>query len=367
MKRRVVLALLAIFLAACQGPPLSEALPPSEVTIVAPAVSPSPTATPAATLTPSATPPGPLFPYTIAGLRSRPYPGGELRLLSLLEETADYTRYLVDYPSDGLTITGILQIPPGEGPFPVIVMNHGFFPRGEYASGDGTYRAAAVLNRAGYLTISPDYRSWGGSDVGYSLFHTGLVADVLNLVSSLPSLPLADSSRIGMWGHSMGGGIATRVLTVDDRIRAAFLYAPNSADDADLVARWGTGCIGDVDPAGCPHADLLPSSLAPNLVQAYLEAASDPAMLVQIAPIYHLEYVDAPVQIHIGSADGQSISETPPEWSAKLYQAMLAAGVNVEYFVYPGQGHSFRGADWDLMMSRAVAFFDRYVKGENRP
>ena len=104
---------------------------------------------------------------------------------------------MIEYPSDGLTITGIMQIPKnGRKPFPVIVMNHGFFSRFAFNSGDGTDRAAEFLNRRGYLTISSDYRSWGGSDIGPSLFYSGLVIDVINLLNSIPSIPEADYEMI---------------------------------------------------------------------------------------------------------------------------------------------------------------------------
>ena len=68
-------------------------------------------------------------------------------------------------------------------------MNHGFAKRTEYASGDGTDRAAAYLVERGYITIASDFRTWGGSDLSPSFFHTGLVIDVMNLIASItPSL-----------------------------------------------------------------------------------------------------------------------------------------------------------------------------------
>ena len=57
-------------------------------------------------------------------------------------------------------------------------MNHGFFSRNVYNSGDGTDRAAAFLAEHGYITLASDYRSWGDSDVGNSFFYSGLVIDV---------------------------------------------------------------------------------------------------------------------------------------------------------------------------------------------
>jgi dienelactone hydrolase len=322
---------------------------------------------------PSATPDITLdlvYPYTIQGLREHPYQSGSITILSLLGLSDEYSRYLISYPSDGLTITGILQVPAGEGPFPVIVMNHGYAGRDTYESGNGTDRAAEYLVKRGYITLASDYRSWGGSDWAPSLFHTGLVIDVINLLNAIPSLPSADPDRVGMWGHSMGGGITAKVLTIDPRIKAAVLYGSNSADDADLIARWGYGCIGDIpmdEPLKtCNAAEVVPLSLPSELIQAYREAAADPVHMQQIAPIHHLEHVSVPVQIHIGTADGQSLNSTPPEWSYKLHQALLDAGKDVELFVYEGEGHSSSGDPWFIFIDRAVDFFDENVKNESR-
>ncbi len=257
-----------------------------------------------------------------------------------------------------------MQVPPREGPFPVIILNHGYHDRGSYWSGSGTWMAAEFLNGRGYLTIAPDYRSWGGSDWGPSLFHTGLVADVLNLIGSLSSIPQADASRVGMWGHSMGGGITAKVLTIDPRVRAAVFYASNSGDDADLIGRWGRGCLpGETQfTTECNPGEVIPADLPPEIVDAYLSAATDPAMLRLIAPIHYLDRVVAPVQIHIGTADGQEHNATPPEWSYKLHEALLAAGRSSELFVYEGQGHLFAGSGWTEMITRTADFFDAHVR-----
>ena len=165
-----------------------------------------------------------------------------------------------------------------------------------------------------------------------------------------------------MWGHSMGGGITTKVLAIGGQIRAAVLYAPNSADDADLITRWGYGCIGDINPEKCNSADILPADLPVELVQAYRLGAVDSQVMRAIAPYYHLETINTPIQIHIGEADGDYIGSTPPEWSYKLYDALLLAGAPVELFRYPGQGHSFTGQPRELFLQRIVTFFDPYLK-----
>ena len=366
----LIVSCFYIALSACSPAPAppSAALPSPIVTIIQPTetftalpITETPTITPSPTALPHL-----MYPYTIAGLRERTFTGGQIQILQALMQVETYTRYLISYPSDGLTITGILQVPAGEGPFPVIVMNHGYYNRGEYNSGDGSDRAAAYLVERGYITVSSDYRTWGGSDIGYSFFHTGLVADVMNLIASLPSVPQADVTRIGMWGHSMGGGITTKILTLESPVRAAVLYAPNSADDADLIARWGYGCIGDI-AAGellntCNAADVIPVTLSDELIAAYVESAASAERMREIAPYYHLENISVPVQIHIGSADGDFIGATPPEWSYKLNQGLLDAGKDVELFVYEGQRHSFTGEAWFTFMQRALDLFDEQLK-----
>jgi len=370
--------IFVLSLSACLSPQVAAPvpiLPTPQVTVF---TSAPPTLTPSPT--PIPTTEEWIYPYTIEGLREHEYQGGKIKVGDILNETDVYTSYLISYPSDSLTITGVMQIPKvGKEPFPVIVMNHGFFSRAVYASGDGTDRAAEFLNRYGYLTLSSDYRSWGDSDVGYSLFYSGLVIDVINLLDAIPSIPQADPERIGIWGHSMGGGVTLKVLAITGgrvalkggiettpEIKAAVLYSTVSADDSDIIARWGPGCIGDYLAGerlyGCNSSDILPLDLPPGLIQAYKDAARNPDLLQQVAALHYLEDVSAPVQINYGTEDGKVFSGTPPEWSRKAYQGFIDAGKQAEIFAYEGEGHSFVSDQWWAFMERSAHFFDEYVK-----
>jgi dipeptidyl aminopeptidase/acylaminoacyl peptidase len=379
MFNRKVFILLVLMLSACAPataipvPVLTPTgKPPTATKTTAPTLTPTITPRPTATLTYEQA----IQPYTIEGLRLRKYQSGTITVSGILEQTKDFTRYLINYPSDGLTIVGIMQIPAqGKPPFPVIVMNHGFFARTVYVSGDGTDRAAEFLNKRGYLTISSDYRSWGQSDYGPSLYYSGLAIDVVNLLNAIPSIPEADASRVGLWGHSMGGGVTMKVLTIvggqpaariKSTVRAAVLYSTVSADQADVLARWGLGCFGDVlageAMVGCNSSDIVPLDLPQELLDAYYKSSTDPATLREISPIYHLDVVTAPVQIHYGTRDGEAYSGTPPEWSKKLYQAFLDAGKFAKLFAYEGERHSFIGDAWFAFMEETARFFDEYVK-----
>ena len=371
MKQCACLFVFVVILAACQ-PSLPatqpETIQPTQA-IVRP---PTRTAVPTSTQTPSATPTiqESIFPYTIEGLRQHDFQGGKIRIRSKLSENDKFTTYLIDYPSDGLTITGVMQIPKGDGPFPVILLNHGFFSRSVYNSGDGTDRASAFLAEHGYITLASDYRSWGKSETGHSFFYSGLATDVVNLINAVSSIKQADPERIGMWGHSMGGGVTMKVLTIDSRVKAAVLYSPVSADFVDVIGRWGPGCFGDIAQGelivGCNSSDVIPDDLPLNLQDSYRFAASDADTLKEVSPFYHLDYVTVPIQIHYGTEDGKFLSGTPPEWSVKLTQGLRDAGKQAEMYQYEGEGHSFIGQPWFDFMTRTLRFFEKYVKNPSR-
>jgi len=361
------LLIASVILLGCASPASSSiptaALPPPKVTIISATLTPTRTPIPTATQTTEQA----IYPYTIEGLRKHKFQGGKITVLEKLLEAEDFTRYRIEYPSDGLTITGILQIPAGgEPPYPVIVMNHGFFSRTVYNSGDGTDRAAGFLNRYGYLTVSSDYRSWGDSETAESLFYSGLAIDVINLMNATPSIPQADPKRIGMWGHSMGGGVTLKVLTIDSRIKAAVIYSSVSADFADIIERWGPGCIGDIFEGelvfGCNSSDILPLDLPADLTASYFNSVVDPEILKAVSPLYHLDSVTAPVQVNYGTEDGLTYAGTPPEWSLKMYDGFIAANKEVQIFSQEGEGHSFIGQPWFEFMLRSLKFFDEYLK-----
>jgi len=356
---------LFVFLVACSSAIASPTatLPPPIVTIIPPTSTPTVTPLPTATRTTAQA----IQPYTIDGLREHKFQSGKITIRETMLETDLFTRYLIEYPSDGLTITGILQVPKnGTPPFPVIVMNHGFFSRYVYASGDGTDRAAEFLNRRGYLTVSSDYRSWGDSDTGESLFYSGLAIDVINLMNALSSVPAADTDHLGMWGHSMGGGVTLKVLTIDSRVRAAVLYSSVSADFADIIGRWGPGCVGDVYQGeatfGCNSSDILPLDAPPDLIAAYFDAVDDSTMLEAVSPLHHLDLVTAPVQITYGSNDGETSAGTPPEWPKKMYAAFIEAKKDAQLFGHEGGEHSLLADQWWAFMERSAQFFDKYVR-----
>ncbi len=306
---------------------------------------PRPTLTPAPayTFAPRPTPTAhPLAPYFVESLRARPYAAGAITVVAPLERNAAFTKYLITYPSDGLEITGLMNLPAGDGPFPVIILNHGYYDPAVYVSGMDTQLYAEIFAQHGYLTLAPDYRLYGGSQPGPDPYRTGFAVDLVNLIYAVPSLPQARAGAIGLWGHSMGGGVALEALVLNPPgVRAAVLNAPMSGDFADNYHRI---------VATRDNAPLGPDwAVAPE---------DDPAAYQQLSPINYLSYVDVPVQIHQGLAD----NVVPPEWATRLAAALAAAGKDATLYTYPGAAHAFYGSAGNLCLARTLQFFDARLK-----
>lgn len=265
-------------------------------------------------------------------------------MLETLAASPAFTRELVSYTSDGLNIAGFMNIPQGEGPFPVVILLHGYVEPARYRTLTYTTSYADALARAGYLVIHPNLRNFAPSDDGPDPFRTGMAVDVLNLISLIKReggrpgpLQQADPTRIGLWGHSMGGGITTRVITIGPDVKAAVLYGAMSGEERqnyEKIAIWSGQGRGTWE-LGVPIADLL-----------------------RISPIYFFDRITAAVSIHHGDND----ATVPLAWSKDTCQRLQALGKTVECFYYPGQPHTFVGDGNRLFIQRTIDFFDRTLR-----
>lgn len=372
-----LLLVMSIGLAACSGDTApatadvgaapTQAAPTAAPATALPTAAPTaePTAPPTATPTaaPTATPAPPTAtpdpwaayePYTIEALRSRSYGQGEIEIVRVMEETPNFTRYLFVYPSDGLRITGMLNRPHGDGPFPVVILNHGYYPLDVYQTGNGTKLAADYLADRGFMTLSPDFRSHAGSDDAVNYFRAGHVIDTLNLIPLAQKLPSAQPGKVGMWGHSNGGAVTAKAITISDQIAAAVIYSPASSNIVeDYQFRMERSRARAGQPAG------RRTGVIDTLAQEFpVTPEQAPDLYERLSPLPYLHYVQAAVQIHWGTAD----ETVPRKWPGDLLAGLQAAGKQVEYFEYPGQPHSFQGAGNQLYLQRIAEFFGQYLR-----
>ena len=129
----------------------------------------------------------------------------------------DYTT--VTYPSGKLNIEAYIYQPPGPGPFPLIIFNHGSRSGNERKSMPFKYMGD-LYRAAGYAVLVPERRGYGTSDG--ETFSEAKAAkgpalvdrmeleadDVIAAADYAATLPFVDANRIGIAGYSLGG-IAT--------------------------------------------------------------------------------------------------------------------------------------------------------------
>lgn len=332
-------AVVPVSLGAAPATPIA-ALPPTYTAVPLWQPSITPTNTPTPVPLPTATPIDPNEPFTIAYLTNRLYgQGGDLRVEETLGETADFTRYLISYPSEGLTIYGFMNVPKTAGPHRVVLVLHGYWPPAQYNTIGYTAPYADAFAKAGFIAIHPNYRNHPPSGEGENRFRVGYALDVLNLLAQVQrqggqvgALATADSQHIHLFGHSMGGGIGLRVLVASTGVESAVLYGAMSGDEQKNYERirvWSNETDGE------------------------FELALDGPTLERISPAYHLAQITARISIHHGERD----SVVPPIWSADLCERLRGLGKSVECFTYSGQEHNFSGPSNQLLIERAVAFF----------
>lgn len=298
---------------------------------------------------------------SLKALINKDFDGRDLKLVKVLAKEKAYTRYYIAYKSGELTISGIMNVPKGKGPFPVVITNHGHINTKVYTNGRGLKREQDYLAKRGYIVLHPDYRNHNGSskdpDNEFRLY-TGYTEDVINAVYAVKrsNLSFIDKNNIGMLGHSMGGGIALNIMAVKpEMIKAYVLFAPTSIDYKDNFDRW----IARKHPeeeARTPAKYGAPP-VRHKIVEEYGTPDSNPSFWNSLSVRSYLGNISDPVMIHHGTAD----SSVPLAWSQKLDQALKSAGRESTLYIYNGEPHEFIKA-WPLVMKRTVEFFDRYLK-----
>jgi dienelactone hydrolase len=270
--------------------------------------------------------------------------GRDLELVRQISSTSAYKRYAVTYKSGELTISGIMNIPNGTGPFPTLVLGHGYIDPKIYTSGRGLAREQDYLARAGYIVLHSDYRNHAGSDddpENNIRFRLGYVEDIVNAALALrgADIPEIDKSRIGYLGRSMGGGIGYQAMVAFPGVFKSYvLYAPTSANYADNFNRWGR----------------VAADFAKEVSDTYGLPEDNPEFWANISAINFFDQVSEPVLIHHGTLD----DSCNIDWSRRAAKELKAQGKDVTLLEYVGEYHAFY-RDWTLSMQRTVKFLQQ--------
>ena len=221
------------------------------------------------------------------------------------------TSYTVTYAAGERTMDVRIYLPSdlAAGPFPLVVLSHGF-----QLNGEGYNVLGDRLASHGFVVVSPSY----GDSLFNALSHTALAQIVVatidwaaaeNARSDSALFGHLDLDKIGVTGHSRGGKQSIYAAILDPRIKAVFGIDPVDSGPPvggnDPVAypsltpermgeltvpfaaigagRGGETTFFGLGPACAPAADNY---------QAYFDAAGAPAFEYLVGDAGHLDFVD---------------------------------------------------------------------------
>ncbi|NUP75920.1 MAG: alpha/beta fold hydrolase [Nonomuraea sp.] len=182
------------------------------------------------------------------------------------------------FDSEGVSLSGVLHVPGGPGPHPVVVLLHGF------PGNERNFDLAQVLRRAGYASLVFHYRgSWG---VGGSWSWGHVLEDTAAVVAGLRGFAgtyRLDLERLVLVGHSLGGFAALMTAAADPSVvavasAAAFDFGTVAAlcrADPSVRASWAETFDGELGPLRGTSGEAL---------AAEMEAAGDSWRLAGLAP-----------------------------------------------------------------------------------
>jgi 2,6-dihydroxypseudooxynicotine hydrolase len=125
----------------------------------------------------------------------------------------------IEIPFEGALLVGVLRVPPGPGPHPVVVLVPGL----DSAKEEFRSTEALFLER-GLATFSVDGPGQGEAEYDLAIRGDWEVpgAAILDRLLQEPDL---DVGRVGVWGVSLGGYYAPRWAGGDGRVRACVALA----------------------------------------------------------------------------------------------------------------------------------------------
>jgi fermentation-respiration switch protein FrsA (DUF1100 family) len=289
----------------------------------------------------------------------------------------------IEFYSEGFKLQGDVYVPDGLAADETrsgILLCHGYTGVKDLYLPDN----ARVLNEAGYVVMTFDYKGWGESEgvAPNRLAPYSRVADVQAAMTYLGLQPEVDEDRIGIYGTSYGGATVSWVGAVDERAKvivsvvgighgARWMSRVRRMDEwfdlldhskADREQRALTGKSEMVE-----RADIL----LPDRQSADLAAAArklNPAA-VNTIPV---EYVDDTIGFNpewvvghisprpilfITSVDDRLV---PPEESEQLY---ANAGEPKKLVVLKGVGHYEVYAEpaFTQVMDETLAWYQKYL------
>ncbi|MCL2270018.1 MAG: acetylxylan esterase, partial [Treponema sp.] len=122
-------------------------------------------------------------------------------------------------------IPAVVTLPGGKGPFPAVVMLHGYGSNKDEA-GNGYMLLAPEFAKNGIASIRIDFMGYGDSTEDHAGFDLNIgVTEALKAADYIAGLSEVDGKRIGIMGWSKGGTLALLTSGRDSRFKSVLTWA----------------------------------------------------------------------------------------------------------------------------------------------
>jgi len=276
---------------------------------------------------------------------------GSLRALTTFKDPAPQLtgiqKRLITYKrADGTNLSGTLYLPPGYTPgnrLPVVMWA---YPT-EFASAAAAGQVFAAPNRfniirgpshlffltQGYAVLDDPKMPIIGGDTANNHYVEQLVASASAAVKAVVDMGVADSTRIGIGGHSYGAFMTANLLAHSNLFRAG-------------IAR-----------SGAYNRTLTPFGFQ-NEERTFWEARS---VYLAMSPFVSADSINEPILMIHGEADNNS--GTYPIQSERLFAAIKGLGGTGRLVMLPNEAHGYAARESVLhTLAEMIDWFDRYVK-----
>ena len=233
----------------------------------------------------------------------------------------------------GTPISSIIYIPKTNGPYPYVVMLHGF--NGDKKAGGLFEPIAVALAKHGVGSICIDFPGCGESSESHTLYTlSNMIDDVDSAIQAMHAEYNGDIEKVGLLGHSMGGRIAA--LRLNDSIKAAALLEPAA----------NTGLLGIADFMDGMEDVQDMYEEAKNNGTVLFDKWGEPYRELSLAFFEENEAAD-PIKT-ISEYNGKlflAVASMHYAISEETINAVIEAAKDVEVLNVPNSRHSFTAAD----------------------
>lgn len=298
-------------------------------------------------------------------------PAVRLRLNAHLGQVQDDvgTDLLIRYSSpDGKVYRAHVILPAGYDQsrrYPVITEVYPGYTIPEHLPHQGSAKHGSIwglidmrlLAVQGYVVLWPSIPGSSGEPI------VSIPGFVMPAIDTLIAMGIADSSRLGLYGHSHGAIAAYGLLTLTTRFRAAVAVSGWS----DIVHYYGSVDASNV-LSDFPHEwattgmPVFEAHDGPGVGSGLWIGATpwaDPDRWLRNNPIYHFDRIGTPLMIVRSDNDFFDMSD-----GDLAFQALHRLGKRVRYVRYWGEPHTIQSpANLRDLAKRMYAWFEENLRG----